>query len=229
MCVNEKLRLVILRQAALENMQLRHAFFVIENNAYSQVDSYSFEDINEESISILENVFIMYPVFQTSHDIQKRSTGDGPSQSKVKDGGTKVTATMVRRMISKRNKRDSGADQTSAEAFLGDAINVIEYLSELSNNRDPDGSILSQFTGLQNGTLSLTSGDVTVDVNNEIVFDYVLYDFDTDKMGAVMAKKIVQLGHGNWELQTMANVSIQGSLVPSPPPTILAIPIQRGL
>ena len=188
-------------------MQLQHAFFLMEYSSYSSIEEYDFSDMDHNLTDVLDNLFIILPVFQTTHNIQKRSSGD-EFPGYVPTGQDEINFVMEESLHFSSKRRKKRNSETDIEnTYLGDALNVIQSLLELSSDRDNVNN--SQwFDKLINHTFTTSSGDIKVGANSEILFDFVLYDFRTDNMEPVIVQNIKQLGDGGWELQGISNVSM---------------------
>ena len=62
------------------------------------------------------------------------------------------------------------------------------------------------FEGIRNSTLDLHSGKVVTDVSNEILYDFVLYDFDAVTMKYVKVQEVIQAQDGSWKLLGIADL-----------------------
>ena len=88
------------------------------------------------------------------------------------------------------------------ERFLLDALTLLDLVFSLTENN----SVQPLFECLRNRTLDIFSGEIIVDKNNEIMYDFVVYDFDVENMKYVKIQEVIQSNEGLWKLLGIAEV-----------------------
>ena len=88
------------------------------------------------------------------------------------------------------------------ERFLLDSLTLLDYVFSIDKN-DTNQPL---FECLRNKTLDIFSGEIMVDRNNEIMYDFIVYDFDVENMQYVKIQEVVQSNEGLWKLLGIAEV-----------------------
>lgn len=85
------------------------------------------------------------------------------------------------------------------EHFILDSLLILDYaLNSHQHKSSIDYSHL--FDNLRNKTIHMYSGEIIVDISNEIMYDFVLYDFDIDSWKYVKIQEVIQSKDGIWRL-----------------------------
>ena len=94
---------------------------------------------------------------------------------------------------------------TLEERFILDSLLLLDTVFSLVENKS-DLADKPIFESLRNRTLDIFSGEIIVDTNNEIMYGFVVYDFDIANMKYVKIQEVVQSNEGMWKLLGIAEV-----------------------
>ena len=103
-----------------------------------------------------------------------------------------------------RVRRSSPGQQLEINYIYDSVLLLEQAVSTFPDKADVDLSRL--FEGIRNRTLHIHSGTVNTDISNEILYDFVLYDFDATAMKYVKVQEVIQSQDGTWKLLGIEDV-----------------------
>lgn len=191
MLADAEMRLEILRQAQARGLHEDHAFFIASTNPYNQPDCSQFESLLEQNStsSILDAIFILTPTFKLYSEL---STFVRRKRSETLTSGHES-----------RVRRNSQQPLVPEVNFIYDAIILVDTI--LSENIDGDLQNVFQFS--PDTTFHLFSGDITIGTDDRVIFDFALFDVNSQLSDATKVFDIHHLTNGEWHVIQSNEVS----------------------
>ena len=188
---NLDLRLRLLKLAQTLKLYDKHAIFLADTNPYMlpNILDYANLTVDDGSASILDALLFIAPTFRQSSDDHDRLI-----RRKRADDGVPVS----------RGRRDNTFEALPEVNFIYDAIILVDEI--LTHNNDGD---------LQNGfqfgadvTFHLYSGEITIDSDKSVIFDFALFDVNLDLQDVTQVYEIEHHPDGHWQLINDGLVSL---------------------